>query len=430
MDSLKNKITSLKESSFVKIMMEYSRVLIILLFIAYVVTIFVITAKTPEKFMSKPLTIMGLILIPVMLIAYLYLFSGEMSMNYNIMIAAMIMGIVVSVGYLLYFYISSPKENIMTNTLSYLSMLVIFAIILTGLIIYYNVFVNSIKKLRGWSGFFTHLLFYLPCLITDYMKYLFVEVTSTPPIVFIFFVVEICLFLLYIYLPSIVNAIYIPKGVTLLHNPVFLTPEYNDNQIAEASTFLIDPPLPIDVDGHIKESEVKPEKIYNKNFSLSMWIYVNNTILGNNRKESVIFKYGTVNDFYGKPCITYLGNDDWRFMFTNNHGYSETEDLTKVPLPEYIVKMPSQKWHHVVFSYYENKVDLYINGSLARSMDISDQLPKMYDNDVVVVGSKDPNNIPGAICNVKYYKTPLSSAQISRIYNMLFMSNPPVNNLP
>jgi len=430
MESLKNKITSLKESSFVKIMLEYSRILIILLFVGYVVAIFMVTAKAPAKFMSKPLTIMVLIMVPILLIAYLFIFSGEMSLNYNIMIVLIILGIVAFVGYLLYFYISSPKENIMTKTISYLSTLIIFAIILTGLIIYYNVFVNSIKKLRGWSGFFTNLLFYLPCLITDYMKYLFVEVTTTPPIVFIFFILEVCLFLLYIYLPSIVNAIYIPKGVTLLHNPVFLTAEYDDNKIAESSTFLIEPPLPLDVDGYMKDSEVKPEKVYNKNFSLSMWIYVNNTKLGNKNQESVIFKYGTVNDFYGKPCITYLGNDDWRFMFTNNHGYSATEDLTKVPLPEYIVKMPSQKWHHVVFSYYENKVDLYINGSLARSMDISDHLPKMYDNDIVVVGSKDPDNIPGAICNIKYYNVPLSSAQISRIYNMLFMSNPPVNNLP
>ena len=316
----------------------------------------------------------------------------------------------------------------MTKTLSWISIIIAFAIIIVGLMIYYSVFVNSIKKLRGWSGFFANLLFYLPCLITDYFKYLFVEVTNTPPTVFILFIVEIILLLLYVYLPTIVNAVFIPTGLTLLHKPTFLTPK---NHITESNTFLLSSPLPVDIDGYIKDSRnnVKPEKIYNRNFSLSMWIFVNNTMLGNKRQESVIFKYGSVNDFYGKPCITYLGDNDWRFMFTNNHGYSATEDLTKVALPEYIVKMPSQKWHHVVFSYYENKVDLYINGSLARSMDISDQLPIRYDNDVIAIGSDEPDDIPGAICNIQYYKTPLSSAQISRIYNMLFMFNPPVNNL-
>jgi hypothetical protein len=161
-----------------------------------------------------------------------------------------------------------------------------------------------------------------------------------------------------------------------------------------------------------------------------MWIFVNNTILGTNAQESIIFKYGRhKGDFYGKPCITYLGNDNWRFMFTNNNGYSKDTDLTKVALPEYIVKMPSQKWHHIVFNYYENKVDLYIDGSLARSMDLSDRLPKKSRSDILTIGDKRPLNIPGAICNINYYKTPLTSSQTSRIYNMLFKFNPPVNNL-
>ena len=421
--SFKNIKNNIMENSFVKIMLEYARFLIIALFVAYIIILFSMAAKTPEKFMSKPFTIMVLIFLPIILIAFLYFSSGEMSMNYKIIVALITMGVVGGIGYLLYIYISYPKKNVVTQTLSWISILIAFAIIIVGLMIYYNVFVNSIKKMRGWSGFFSNLLFYLPCLITDYFKYLFAEVTNTPPMVFVLFIVEICLLLLYIYLPVIINAIYIPTSITLLDRPSFLTPE---NQITESNTFLLTAPLPVDIDGYIKpEGNVKPEKIYNRNFSLSMWIFINHTELGTNRQESVIFKYGSVNDFYGKPCITYLGDNDWRFMFTNNHGYSATEDLTKVALPEYIVKMPTQKWHHVVFSYYENKVDLYINGSLARSMDISDQLPLRYDNDVVVIGSDEPNNIPGAICNIQYYKKPLTSAEISRIYNMLFMFNPP-----
>lgn len=426
MDYIRDKITRIKESSFVKIMLEYARFLIIFIFVVYIVFILVIATKFPVKFMSKPFTIMILVLVPILLIAFIYFTSGEMSLNYKIIVALIVLGVVGFIGYLLFFFISSPKQNVMTKTLSWVSILIAFAIIIVGLMIYYNVFVNSIKKLRGWSGFFANLLFYLPCLISDYFKYLFSEVTNTPPTVFILFILEVILLLLYIYLPIIVNAIFIPSGLRLLNKPSFLTPE---NHITESNTFLLSSPLPVDRDGYIKDTDIKPENIYNRNFSLSMWIFVNNTILGNKQQESMIFKYGSVTDFYGKPCITYLGDNDWRFMFTNNHGYSETEDLTKVALPEYIVKMASQKWHHVVFSYYENKVDLYLNGSLARSMDISDQLPLRSDRDVIAIGSNEPNDIPGAICNIQYYKTPLTSAQISRIYNMLFMFNPPVNNL-
>lgn len=396
-----------------KKMVDYSKIITILLFVIYIIVIF--TVARTSTFLSKPFTIVMLILIPVILIGYLYLKSENVSVDIKfiyILISLFVIGVVV---FLLYFYISSPKDNIISKILSYCSIFIAFAIMLVGLIIFYNVFTNSIKKQTGWTGFFTNLMFYLPCLITDYLKYLFVEFKNTPSIIFLFFILEIVLILLYIYIPVIINLVFMPSGITLLENPSFLTPA---TDLGKSNILLLDQPLN-------KTDENQIQK-YNSNFSLSMWIFVNNTILGTNEQESILFKYGNSNDFYGKPCITYLGNDDWRFMFTNNTGHSKNTDLKYVSLPEYIVKMPSQKWHHIVFSYYDNVVDLFINGSLARNMDISSRLPIKNLNDKITIGSKD---IPGAICNITYYKHPLTPTQISRIYNMLFMFNPPVNNL-
>lgn len=433
--SISKRINQIKENSFMKILLEYSRIIIVILFCAYIALILYYTAKTPETLMSKPFTISVLVIVPVILIALLYIGSGELNLNYKIIIGLIVLGISAFIAFLLYFYITSSKKNVMTSAVSYIAIGIVFAIILVGLMIYYNVFINSIKKQRGWSGFITKVLFYLPCLISDYFRYLFQEATTTPPIVFVLFIIEICLLLLYVYLPTIVNAVFIPKGVLLLGNPVFLTATSTvPNQISTGDTFLLKAPIPTNtplsdstmptIDGVI------PQDIYNNNFSLSMWIFINNTVLVTNEQESILFKYASPGDFYGKPCITYLGNDDWRFMFTNNIDTIPVgTDLTKTALPEYIIKMPSQKWHHVVFSYYENKVDLYLNGSLARSMDLSNRLPKKFRSDIITIGDKRPLNIPGAICNINYYETRLTSAQISRIYNMLFKFNPPVNNL-
>jgi hypothetical protein len=160
-----------------------------------------------------------------------------------------------------------------------------------------------------------------------------------------------------------------------------------------------------------------------------MWIYINPTILGTAEQEANIFKYASPTDSYGKPCITYLGNDQWRFMLSNNLNNPENKDPKLIPLPEYIVKMPSQKWHYIVFNYNENQVDLFINGDLARTMDLKDNLPKKDESDRIMIGADKPKNVPGAICNIRYFRTPLTSAQIARTYNMLFMANPPVNNL-
>ena len=412
------KIQSPTMGSIGKIISEYSRVIIILFFVGYVISILSISVKSPEMFMSQPFTIIILILIPVILIAFVYFSSGELSFSYKSIAVLSVLCVITFIGFILYYYISSPKTNIISKSISYISILIAFAIIIVGLMIYYNVFTNSIKKQRGWSGFFTNLLFYLPCLISDYFKYLFAEVQSTPSIVFIHFILEICLFLLYVYLPTIINALYIPTGTSILTNPTFLTPE---NQLTSSNTFLIDTP---------KIDTVKPVTTYNSNFSLSMWIFINNTILGTNEQEAMIFKYANQqNDFYGKPSISYLGNNKWRFMFTNNIGKKDCDNLNTYPLPEYIIDMPSQKWHYIVFNYQYNEVDLYINGYLARSMNISNRLPTKDKDDVVTVGSNAPLHVEGAICNINYYKTPLTSVQIARIYNILYMFNPPVNNL-
>jgi hypothetical protein len=62
-------------------------------------------------------------------------------------------------------------------------------------------------------------------------------------------------------------------------------------------------------------------------------------------------------------------------------------------------------------------------------MELTNRLPIKDTNDSITIGSNNSHSIPGAICNINYYKTPLTSAQISRIYNLLFKFNPPVNNL-
>jgi hypothetical protein len=216
--------------------------------------------------------------------------------------------------------------------------------------------------------------------------------------------------------------VYVPKGVVLLDKVVFLSPS---NVIATSETWQINAPLPPD---QLENVAIIP-KIYTSNYALSMWIYINPTILGTAEQESIIFQYSSPAEFYGKPCITYLGNDKWRFMLSNNLNNPGNKDETLIPLPEYIVKMPSQKWHYVVFNYSENQVDLFINGDLARSMELKDNLPKKEGSDRIIIGADKPKNVPGAICNIQYFKSPLTSAQIARTYNMLFMYNPPVNNL-
>ena len=74
-------------------------------------------------------------------------------------------------------------------------------------------------------------------------------------------------------------------------------------------------------------------------------------------------------------------------------------------------------------------VDIFINGVLERSYTFKDdETPLFMDSDVMVVGdgvAKD--GLYGSICNIAYYKNPLSQLAIIYNYNLLSVKNPPLS---
>ena len=116
--------------------------------------------------------------------------------------------------------------------------------------------------------------------------------------------------------------------------------------------------------------------------------------------------------------------------FLNKDSYNSMKDTF------YPVSMPSQKWNQVVLNYSDNKVDLFINGQLERTFRLSGEnastkdttiqsfIPQYSDLDTITIG--DEFGVDGAVCNVEYYKRPLTSEQIAFQYNIFANSNPPV----
>jgi hypothetical protein len=93
--------------------------------------------------------------------------------------------------------------------------------LLVGLAIVYNFFIDKLSKLEGWSGFFAELLFFLPCLLDDFVKYIMNEINITPNSVYVFIVIEILLILIYFYLPQLVGQFTNDKdnSIVLLNLP-------------------------------------------------------------------------------------------------------------------------------------------------------------------------------------------------------------------
>ena len=340
----------------------------------------------------------------IAIIGYIYQLSSEQSNPlYRVGIISVIMTLFLTIFY------NYTSSNLATFTLlSYVINFILVIAILVGLALFFYVFSNYLKTIDGPLGFAIYFIFYIPCLLIDFFRYIKREFALTSNVVYILFVVEIILALLYTYVPKLIDYIAYSDGIMLLQDSVFLD---IPKVIGNSQQFIM-PPLN-DLDNQ--------QVIYRKNYALSMWIYLNTESSNNTSyaKETNIFDYGN-----GKPKITYYNNlvdgrktDKYIIYFTNRKTDSATYEIT----------LPSQKWNNFVFNYKNNSVDLFINGNLERTFMFDNNFPNYNSTDLFTIGDK--NGLNGAIGNIGYYVKPLTSFQIVDTYNLLMDKNPPRNNI-
>ena len=492
-----------------------------------------VNVKPDIVYLRKYVYLMTIIL-PLLLLVYLFVRKDSSKIDPKIIMA--VGGAIVFIFITIMFsYYKKPGSSSTGSIImqTYIINLILLAIVIVALAIGYNVLKNSAKRMRGWPGFIVNFLFFIPCLLSDFVDYMLSEFKQAPPSVFILFIIEIILILAYIYVPKILKMLIVKNGVTLQHKPVYL----NRVKILSNSDIFL---LPNSVTSALA-SDVS-SNTYNSNFGLSMWIYVNN--MGTSKLQengSFLFKNSSPNNANGKPSIQFMGgNDEWKFTFTdqliknnviddendilnflkdasaknvsnviykewleneslgdysvtytysyginnfsdsvthlNTDTYStisevfynihndyekykpiadqrvneaidakmitdeDAEYFTLTDMYSLVTKItqtvkykgetsfrlmiPSQKWNHIVFNYYENTVDLFINGNLERSMNLKNSPIHFLPTDIISVG--DVNGIHGSLCNLVYYTEPLTKTKISHIYNTNFMKNPPV----
>lgn len=327
------------------------------------------------------------------------------------------MSALVAIFYYIYLlYSSSPASDL----LNYLFMFLIILIVIVSLAIFYYFLGDYLKRQTGMMGFIIHFIFYIPCLFSEFLVFLKNELQITPSVVYILFILEILLILIYFYLPKLIYYYIHKKSIVLLNKPVFLNTK---NTISENDMFIIKE----EEHKNLKDPEDTTMSIYrNSNYAFSFWVFINSTKTGiqpdnntNFAHEIEIFNYAN-----GKPRITYVNdqqNDNYFNVYFTNIENPDQEKETKRK-----VTIPLQKWTHFVFNYFNNSADLFINGYLEKTFDFDKENSPLngHKTDVVTVGND--NGINGAICNVVYYTQTLTEQQITTQYNLLVFSNPPI----
>jgi hypothetical protein len=301
----------------------------------------------------------------------------------------------------------SGKSTIISFILNILLIIIILGLIYKTIIV--KIPSGNSKKNAFFNLIFTSLL-YIPCLASGGFDWIGQTVTgeynSTDIGSLIMLVVAILLFITYLKTPSLFNYISTQGGNQLVNRPVYTDTQYNLGSY-------------IDLNGG--------SDIYDYQFAISSWIFIHAMPPNTNSNYT---KFTSLLNFGNKPNILYNSSKN-ELMITMQQ--KDLKNITKNKLIDFddegnrIVYLDHnlllQKWNNIIINYNGGTLDIFINGELVKS---SIEVVPFHTFDKFTIGEND--GIKGGICNVIYFRKPLTSSNIYYIYNSVKNMTPPILN--
>lgn len=314
------------------------------------------------------------------------------------MLAAKIIGIIIFIAF---FSWTIDSEN--TDNFMFFFNIIFFAILIVGVLFLFRTLKGIIYSIEGWLGIFGRIVFFIPCMISDFFFYLMGQFTKSPFVVYVLIAIEIGLILMYKFLPEIFKQVQ--QGVTAELRKDLLTLKtetilVNYNKNINEKIKALDDMLAVTVNRT------------NMKFSLSMWFYI--VGMSPNKypynEEANIFKIHDDTNYH--PKIVYDGSKNVCKVYCSN------VDITEF-------KITLQKWVHFVITYNKNNIDIFINGELVKSVPRTPESVIFKPTDNAVVGQKD--GLFGGICNILYFDRAITKREITFNYELNEGLDPPTN---
>jgi hypothetical protein len=363
----------------------------------YILMVFSFMTNNPDILYSRQYFYFSIIFIPLVAVGvWAFKTQGASISGYEKMFATTMIGLIV-IG--IYLYVSKGLSILEIKSAFTIFRLLEALIILVLLAIVFRTAIKQIDtESTGWFGFFIELIFYIPCLISDFIAYLIGEVKSTPKVVFSLFIIEILLILSYIYLPKLLSATMVKDGIVLVKDPTPI------NVKKSLKTYM-------DLTGTSTQSNdlLKTQLIIKNTFSLSGWVYIVSQPPNQSpyNDEATIFEFTTLH-----PKLVFNGKTNMFKAYFNEAQSSEFE-------------MPLQKWNYVVFNYDKTSIDLFVNGKLEKTMKRNVSTDDNFKiNDLVYIGQE--RGLSGGVCNLIYSATPLVGQDIKYNYDSNKYNEPPI----
>lgn len=308
-----------KMSNYMGVMASYVFISLVVIYMYYQMYLASTDTKSfTANFMYNIITIV----VPIILVLTLIVFTSYEKDFATLFVFSSILAC--TLIFTIFYFLRTKVSTYIFN--NYLLNTIVALLIIIGLSIVFTVFSGTLRKLNGWTGFFANLLFYIPCLIRDFVKEIISEYDSSSTTVLILFVIEILLIMMYFFVIPVMNKYSFPDKTVMLSDPVMLNTEMT---------------LP----------DNTKDKL-NSNFAISMWIYLNsmpNTKKGY-KKETVIYNYHNKDtSLINQPHI--------KISYLNNERGSN-DFIMQIGKTKFNMSLPLQKWNHFVINYVTSEYEI------------------------------------------------------------------------
>jgi hypothetical protein len=287
-------------------------------------------------------------------------------------------------------------------------------LVISILALVYNIIIakspiGNAKK-NNFFDLIINVILYIPCIFSDIINVIVKEYidAKSPNSQFItsiiLIVISTILFLLYFKLPSLQEKIALQGGTQLVNNPV------NTNQLHTLAGY----------------QDLNKTDEFDYKYGISSWIFIDAMPPNTNPSYK---NYTSILNYGNKPNILYNGTTNTLMIVMEQKGL-KNDNAKTYELDDngnrIIYKKENfllQKWNNIIINYIGGTLDIFLNNELVKSA--IEVVPYMsLDN--LTIGTD--NGINGGICNVVYFKEPLTAPNIYYLYNLVKDKTPPVTN--
>lgn len=390
-------------------------------FLLFIIVITISIASYPGGFFNnKDMShaVILLILIVCILFSVLLganLFSGatntsDASSKLNLFKKSLLVlfGIVISGLIIAWIVFNIQNYSGETSSLSTLILNIVLVVLVLGFI--YKIVVVKLPVANSNKNAFFMLilntLLYIPCIFSGIFDsvggFLFRNANRETSGNLLMLLASLGVIIAYFKSPNLFNVINKQGGKTLVNQPVQL------DTLNTLGTY----------------QELNDSEDYDYQYALSFWFYIDtspNNMTPSDNNFSILNYANKPNVFYStktQSLVITINQKDLQ-KTTDNKLIDFDDDGNRILYKNKNVLL--QKWNNMILNYNSGILDIFLNGELVKS---AIGVVPYHTLDNLTIGEE--NGLNGGICNVVYFRHALNSMNIYFIYNVVKNNNPPV----